>query len=187
MKNTLGRLFAALLLTAGLALPIAVASPASANTCSGPVVQKVADGHGRTFDHSRGIDLYSHINYLYCPNGTGTNLVKATSIRWCWDWDGNPSQVAPPPGFHGVNFNSFIQDNNEVVNPDTYEVWYANPPDNFCQTQNIPASKELWLEMPQSPRFWAKGSVILELASNPSDTWTGDFTPCRDPGGPVAC
>ena len=183
MKHLLGRLLAVLILTVGLALPVAVASPASATTCSGFVVLKEAVGHGRTFYFSRGIDLTSRINYQYCPNGTGVNLVKPTSIDWCWNWDG----TGKPPAFHGVRFNSFIQDNNEVVNPDTYDQTYANPSGSFCNTQNIAADKERWLEMSQDPRWWAHGTVVMELAQDPEDTWTGNFSPCRDPGGPVAC
>ena len=176
------KLLTILAMIAACLSPIAITSPAFAQTCDGSVILKTSVGHGRASWFSRGITLSSEFRYQHCPNGTNPSLVKPTSIKWCWDWDG---EAVPGLNFAGVRYNAYIQDNNEVVNPDTFSATRGGAVgEQRCEVQNIAADKERWLEVSQNARWWARGAVLIDFQENPTDTWEKQFAPGSDPGGP---
>lgn len=158
---------AALLVAAGIAV-LAPAAPAGAQECSGDTSRKISNIYEYTnFRNPPGVGSLHHVDlnglleYVNCPNGTGTNLVRPKNIRWCWD-------VSPgSSAWQGVNFNAYIRDDNEVTNPDVFTL-NDNGTNGRCATQDIAAYKEKWLEIPQNPRWTAFATVKLANQSDQS-------------------
>lgn len=157
------------------------AAPANAQDCAGPTYRKISNIYEFTnfrnpavFGSLHRVNLNGVLEYTFCPNGTGTNLVRPKNITWCWDVDPRSS------AWQGVNFNAYIQDDNEVVNPLTFEL-DDNGASSRCGVQDIAAFREKWLEMPQHPRWSAHANVRLANQNDQSlDMGSASILPGSD-------
>lgn len=174
-------MIAALIAAASITV-LAPAAPASAQTCSSGTSRKTSTIYEFTSFRNpvavgtlHRVNLNGILEYVNCPNGGGTNLVRPKNITWCWDVD------PPSNAWQGVDFNAYIADNNEVTNPGEFSV-NDNGTGSRCLVQDIAAFREKWLEMPQNPYWSAHANVRLSGQNDQSiNMGSRSINPPNDP------